>query len=183
MNDRRAKRLIPRPEAMEERIPLSATAPAIHTLLAAHVRHPPRGPIVVNLDPQATGIRITDAAIDRRVGVIRIEGVVTFPPLNPAPYFPPYYPPYGPPTASVGLYVTQAAGPRRNVEGYVTSHPMDDPSSGFTAPFALYVTADSGRFRRGWARVELSTFASYDYSTTSVSPSARAIVQLTPTRF
>jgi hypothetical protein len=184
MNDRHAKRLIPRLEAMEDRVALSATALAIHDVPAAHVRHSPRNPIVVNLDPQTTGIQITDAAIDTRIGVIRIKGVVTYPPLNPPPYYPPYYPPYCPltPTVSLSLSVTQAVNRRSSVSGYLTSHQMNYVSTGFSAPFTLYVAAGSGYFVPGKATVALSTYLPY-YSPSQDSPSASAVVRLREVRF
>jgi hypothetical protein len=179
MNDRRAKRLIPRLEAMEERLPLSATAHAIHDVPAAHVRHSPRNPIVVNLTPQATGIQITDAAIDTRAGVIRIEGVVTYPPLS----LPLYYDPTGsPPTTSVSLSVTQTAGRLRSLNGYANSPSMNYVQTGFSSPFTLFVTAGSGYFVPGKATVSLSSYFPF-YAPSQNSPSASAVVRLREVRF
>jgi hypothetical protein len=179
MNDRRAKRIIPRLEAMEERLPLSTMAHAIHDVPAAHVRHSPRNPIVVNLTPQATGIQITDAAIDTRAGVIRIEGVATYPPLNPPPYYDPYE---NPPTTSVSLSVTQAAGRLRSLNGYATSSSMNYVQTGFSTSFTLYVTAASGYFVPGKATVALSSYLPY-YAPSQNSPSASAVVRLREVRF
>ena len=47
---------------MEDRVALSAMALAIHDVPAAHVRQSPSNPIILNLDPQATGIQITSAS-------------------------------------------------------------------------------------------------------------------------
>ena len=180
MNDRRAKRLIPRLEVMEERLPLSGTAHAIHHVPAAqHVRHSPRNPIVVNLNPQSTGIRITDAAIDTRAGVIRIEGVVTYPPLNPPTYYDPYD---GSPTTTVSLSVTQATGRLHSLYGSATSSSMNYVQTGFSTSFTLYVTAGSGYFVPGKATVALSTYLPY-YSLSQNSPSASAVVRLREVRF
>jgi hypothetical protein len=179
MNNRRARRLMPRLEAMEERLPLSATAHAIHVVPAAHARHSVRHPIVVNLTPQSTGIQITDAAIDTRAGVIRIEGVVTYPPLNPPPY---YYPSDTPLTSSVSLSVTQTAGRLRSLNGYATSSSMNYVQTGFSSPFTLYVTAASGYFVPGKATVSLSSYLPY-YSPSQDNPSASAVVRLREVRF
>jgi len=183
MNDRHARRLIPRLEAMEERVALSATAPAIRDLPAAHPRQSPRSPIVVNLNPQSTGIRITDAAIDTRAGVIRINGVVTYPPLDLPPYFPPYFPPGYPLTTIVNLSVTQAVSRLRSVSGFATSSPMNYVPTGFSTPFAVYVTAGSGYFVPGKATVALSSFLPFFSSPTQENPSASAVVRLREVRF
>jgi hypothetical protein len=179
MNHRRAKRLIPRLEAMEERLPLSTTAHALHVVPATHVRHSVRNPIVVNLNPQSTGIQITDAAIDTRARVIRIKGVVTYPPLNPPPYYDPYD---SPPTTSVSLSVTQAAGRLRSLNGYATSSLMNYIQTGFSTSFTLYVTAESGYFVPGKATVALSSYLPY-YAPSQNNPSASAVVRLREVRF
>jgi hypothetical protein len=116
MNVRRTKRLIPRLEAMEERLPLSAAAPTFHGVTAAHLRQPPHNPVILNLDPQATGIQITSATINRQFGVIGIQGIATFPAVNP----PPYYVPPGPMTATINVTVTQRTGPHRSVYAVVS---------------------------------------------------------------
>jgi hypothetical protein len=178
MNDRHARRLIPRLEAMEDRVALSATALAIRAVPAAHVRQPPRNPIVVDLDPQSTGIRITDAAIDPRAGVIRIQGVVTYPPLDLPPDFPPAFPL----TTSVGLSVTQAVNRLRSVSVSVTSSPINYVATGFSSRFALYVTAESGYFVPGKATVALSSFLPF-FLPSQENPSASAVVRLRKVRF
>jgi hypothetical protein len=179
MNDRHARRLIPRLEAMEDRVALSATALAIRDVPAAHVRHPPRNPIVVDLNPQSTGIQITDAAIDTRAGVIRIQGVVTYPPLSLPPDFPPAFPL----TTAVSLAVTQAANRLRSVSGSVTSSPINYVEAGFSTRFALYVTAGSGYFVPGKATVALSSFVPFFFSPSQANPSASAVVRLREVRF
>jgi hypothetical protein len=175
MNARHTNRLIPRLEAMERRLPLSATTPTFHGVPAAHLRHSPQNPVILNLDPQATGIQITSATISNRFGLIGISGVVTFPPSSP----PPSDVPSGPLTVSITVSISQDNGASRS--GSMTSAPMKYVSTGFTTPFTLYVTPDYGKFRRGTAQVQIGSSWT-NYISFSGGPSANAIVQLTELR-
>ena len=170
MKARHKNRLIPRLEAMERRLPLSATLPTFHGVPAAHLRHSPQNPVILNLDPQATGIQITSATINTRFGLIGIGGVVTFPPPNP----PPSFVPSGPLTVSINVSITQDNGASRT--GYMTSAPMNYVSTGFTTPFTLYVTPGYGKFRRGTAQVTIS----FTRPGPLILPRPRAVRQQTP---
>jgi hypothetical protein len=180
MNARHTKRLIPRLDTMEQRLPLSHTVPTLHAMPAAHLLKAPKNPVLLNLDPQATGIQITSATYYKRFGVIGIGGVVTFPAINPPSD------PSGQPTTSIGLEVSQGANPRHNTYGSAYSARMSYVSTGFTTTFTLYATAYSKRFQPGTATVTIRTDTywpshSYDWPG-SVDPSASAIVRLTPVK-
>ena len=149
---------------------------------ASHGRLSPRDPIIVNLNPQSTGIRITDAAIDRRAGAIRITGVVTYPPLTPPPGFPFEFPPPFPLTTAVSLSVTQAANRLRSVSGVATSSPINYVATGFSTRFTLYATAVSGYFVPGKATVALSSYLPF-FSSPQGNPSASVVVRLREVRF
>jgi hypothetical protein len=149
---------------------------------AAQVHHPPRNPVVLNLDPQATGIQITDAAVNKGLPLVRIQGVLTFPALN----LPPDALPASSYTVSINVSMTQKVGPRHTIEGYTYSVPVSYVSAGSTTPFTLYVTPSSGRFRQGLAQVTISTYTNapyyYYYSPSGINPSINAFVRLTPVR-
>jgi hypothetical protein len=141
--------------------------------------HTPPNGVILNLTPDATGIQITGTAIDPRVAVIRIQGVVTFPPVAIPPGL------TFVPTTSIFATASQAVGRLQSVSGSKSTRPINYVAAGFTQPFTLYIPASSGKFVHGIARITLSTSVPifFPFPQQPTSPSADVMVSLRPVRF
>jgi hypothetical protein len=141
MRTRKARETHFQVEALEGRVTLSTMA---HTA--------PATPVVVDLTPQQTGITITEARVDPRIGVVTLRGTAN---CSVPPFFPgPFPPPSGPFPFSISVNVTQPVSRLESVNGSGFTFAVCN-APGQQVPFTVLLTASNGRFGRGLATLSL----------------------------
>ncbi len=172
-------------ETLEGRIVQSATAQPLHALHSAarpaHVapvhsattQKAPAipNPVLVDLTPTTTSIKITDVSYDSRINLITVKGTVKLTNQSPYPGYPYYYyQPNYPATAYITVAASEAIDRFRSVSGsQYTNVPIPDTKV-TTVPFTEHILASSGMFKGGNVVLAVSESDSnyYYYSTKTV---------------
>ncbi len=150
--------------------PAQAHATATHAsrahAAAAHAATIPN-PVLVNLTPGVTGIKITDVSFDRRVDVITVAGTIDISPESLSPYY--GYIASFPESNYVGISATQAVNRFQSVSGsqYLTE---SIPTATTTQiSFQGRVVASPGEFKSGLVTLSITSSNYFNYSFVTLS--------------